>query len=229
MKTNNGLQIAIDGPSGSGKSTIAKALAMQLGYVHIDTGAMYRAVALHAYRAGISWSDEAGVLAILDGINIGIKHTSSGQRIYLGGDDVTDAVRTAEIGVGASVVAPHSGVRAKLVLLQQDLAKNQNVVMDGRDIGTVVLAYAPVKIFLTASLEARVARRLGELSAMSLDFDADEITEQMRQRDYDDENKSKALKRADDAVVLDTSNMNIDEVVAQITKIIESKGAQKNV
>jgi len=219
-----GIGIAIDGPSGSGKSTIAKAVAARLGFVHIDTGAMYRAVALCARKNGKNWHDETAVLSLLKDIDIDIVHTHYGQRILLFGDDVTDAVRTAEIGVGASVVAVYSGVRQKLIELQQQLAKSRNVVMDGRDIGTVVLMDAPVKIFLTADLEERAARRCNELSAMGLAHSYEDIVAQMEQRDYDDSNKSKALRCAPDAVVVDTSYMYIEEAVAAVLKIIEDKG-----
>ena len=219
-----GIGIAIDGPSGSGKSTIAKAVAARLGFVHVDTGAMYRAVALWAHRAGKNWDNETEILSIMENINIDITYTQAGQRIFVDGEDVTEAVRTAEIGVGASRVAPHAGVREKLVQLQQQMAKSRNVVMDGRDIGTVVLADAPVKIFLTASLEERARRRCNELAALGLPYDFAEIAAQMEKRDFDDSNKSKALRRAVDAVEVDTSHMDIEQTVAAILQIIKEKG-----
>ena len=219
------VQIAIDGPSGSGKSTIAKAVAARLGFVHIDTGAMYRAVALCAQRAGKNWDDELAVLSVVENININIDYTESGQQIFLAGEDVTDAVRTAEIGVGASKVSPYPGVRKKLVELQQGLAESRNVVMDGRDIGTVVLADAPIKIFLTASLETRARRRCNELAALGLDYDFDQIVAQIAQRDFDDTNrKFDPLKQAKDAAVVDASNMGIQEVVDAILHIMKEKG-----
>ncbi|MCL2377224.1 MAG: (d)CMP kinase [Defluviitaleaceae bacterium] len=219
-----GIGIAIDGPSGSGKSTIAKAIAARLGFVHIDTGAMYRAVALRTHRAEINWDDEAAIASALDGIDIDITYENGTQRIFLNGEDVTQAVRTAEMGVGASKVSPHLAVRKKLISLQRGLAKSRNVVMDGRDIGTVVLSNAPIKIFLTASLEARVARRCHELSAMGLAHNPAEIAAQIEKRDFDDSVKNKVLFRAEDAVTVDTSNMGIDEVVAAILKIAKEKG-----
>jgi len=220
-----GIEIAIDGPSGSGKSTIAKTLAAKLGFAHIDTGAMYRAVALHATGSGKNLDDEAAVMATMESINIDIAYTSTGQRIFLAGDDVTEAVRTAEIGVGASIVAAYGMVRQKLVDLQRKISKSRNVVMDGRDIGTVVLPDALVKIFLTASLEKRAERRCNELSAMGLAYDFDDILKQIEKRDFDDTNRaSSPLKCAPDAVVVDTSNMSIQEAVKVIIKIIEEKG-----
>lgn len=219
-----GIEIAIDGPSGSGKSTIAKALAAHLGFLHIDTGAMYRAVALYVQHLGKNWDDEIAVLSAMENIDIDIAYTQHGQRIFLAGEDVTEAVRTAKIGVGASIVAPYPGVRKKLVELQQGLARSRNVVMDGRDIGTVVLADAPVKIFLTASIEKRAQRRCNELYALGLSYDFAEIITQMEQRDFDDIYKSAALKCAADAVVVDTSDMDIEEAVAAILKIIKEKG-----
>ncbi|MCL2574360.1 MAG: (d)CMP kinase [Defluviitaleaceae bacterium] len=219
------IRIAIDGPSGSGKSTIAKAVAARLGFVHIDTGAMFRAVALCAYRSGKKWDNESEVLSILGGINIDIAYVQGGQRVYVSGEDVTDAVRTAEMGVGAAAVATYEGVREKLLQIQQRLVKSRNVVMDGRDIGTVVLPDAPVKIFLTASLEARVQRRLNELSAMGLTHDVDSITQQMQKRDYDDTNRASApLKCAPDSVMVDTSDMDIEQVIETILQIIKEKG-----
>ena len=218
------ISIAIDGPSGSGKSTIAKAIATRLGFVHIDTGAMYRAVALHTHRAGINWGDETTVMSALDGIDIDIVYADGTQRIFLGDEDVTQAVRTAEMGVGASRVSPHPSVRKKLIELQRQLAKSRNVIMDGRDIGTVVLPDAVIKIFLTASLQARVARRCHELSAMGLAYDPAEIASQIEKRDYDDSIKNKVLLQADDAVAVDTSDMGIDEVVIAILHIAKKKG-----
>ena len=226
-----GIEIAIDGLSGSGKSTIAKAVAARLGFVHIDTGAMYRAVALYAQRAGKSWDDEADILAAMESIDISIAYAENKQRIFLAGEDVTEAVRTAEMGIGASKVSPYDGVRQKLVELQRRLAKNsKGVVMDGRDIGTVVLANAPVKIFLTASLETRARRRCNELAALGLDYDFDQIAAQMEKRDFNDSNRaSSPLKQAEDAVVVDTSDMNIEEAVAAILHIVSEKGVLNNV
>ncbi|MDR2183851.1 MAG: (d)CMP kinase [Clostridiales bacterium] len=219
------MKIAIDGPSASGKSTIAKAVAARLGFVHIDTGAMYRTVALHVRESGKNWDDEGDVLTAMENIDIDIAYAPDGQRIFLAGEDVTRAVRTAEMGVGASAVAVYAGVRQKLVELQRRLSNSRNAVMDGRDIGTVVLADAPVKIFLTASLEARTRRRCNELAAMGLDYDFDSIAAQIQKRDFDDSSRaSSPLKQAEDAVVVDTSDMDIPEVVAAILQIIKEKG-----
>jgi len=216
-----GIEIAIDGPSGSGKSTVAKSLAKALGFVYIDTGAMYRAVALYAAQHGINWNNEVAVLGLLDEISIAIY----GQNICLNGINVTVDVRSAEMGVGASVVSTYGVVRTKLVELQRVLAKNRNVVMDGRDIGTVVLANAPVKIFLTASLEARVRRRCTELEALGHIPDLAKITAQIKKRDYDDSNRDVApLMIAEDAAVIDTSCLDIEGAVAAIMQIVKEKG-----
>ena len=220
-----GLQIAIDGPSGSGKSTIAKKIAGRLGFVHIDTGAMYRAVALCAKDCDVDWEDEAGLLKMMEKIQIDIEYGPAGQRILLGGQDVTLGVRTAEMGVGASKVSVHERVRERLVALQKKLANGRNVVMDGRDIGTVVLADAPVKIFLTADAKVRAKRRCAELEALGRPADFDEIVAQIEKRDFDDSNRAiSPLKIADDAVVLDASYLDIDQVVDEVLKVIDRKG-----
>ncbi|MCL2396784.1 MAG: (d)CMP kinase [Defluviitaleaceae bacterium] len=219
-----GIQIAIDGPSGSGKSTIAKALAARLGFVHIDTGAMYRTVALAARRTGVNWDDEAAILALMEKISIDIDCTDSGQRIFLDGCDVTTDIRTAEMGMGASRVSVFAGVRDRLVALQQGLAAGRNVVMDGRDIGTVVLVDATVKIFLTADVKVRAKRRCTELTQLGRQSDFDDIAAQITRRDHDDSNRAiSPLKIAHGATVVDTSSLDVDGVVAEIMKIIAER------
>lgn len=218
------MQIAIDGPSGAGKSTIAKTLARRLGFVHIDTGAMYRAVALYARQHGKNWDAQHEILMILDEIVIDIEHGADGQRVFLNGSDVTAEVRTAEMGVGASKVSAYPAVRERLVKLQRDLAISRNVVMDGRDIGTVVLADADLKIYLTARTDVRAKRRCEELEALGLDNDFEEIKAQIEKRDHEDSSRAVSpLKVADGAVVVDASYLDVEGAVRAILKIIDAE------
>ena len=219
-----GIKIAIDGPSGSGKSSVAKVLAMHMGLVHIDTGAMYRTVALAAKAQNVDWADESGLTNLLKKINIDIQFSERGQRIFLDGRDVTDDVRTAEMGVGAAKVSIYNGVREKLVDMQRKMAENEaaGVVMDGRDIGTVVLADADFKIFLTADVDVRARRRCGELEKLGQPWNYEEIAAQISRRDFEDMTREVSpLKQADDAVVVDASGLDIAGVVQEIKKIIE--------
>jgi len=215
------VQIAIDGPSGSGKSTVAKLLAGRLGFVHIDTGGMYRAVALYAQEQGADWDVQDAVCGILNDIEIDIQYAESGQRIVLNGRDVTAQVRTAEMGVGASKVSVHPAVRDKLVAMQRELAAGRSVIMDGRDVGTVVLADADVKIFLTAAVDVRARRRCSELDALGLPYDYDEIYKQIERRDYDDSTREHSpLTMAADAVELDAGGLDAEGVVAVIMEMV---------
>lgn len=215
------MQIGIDGPSGSGKSSVAKALAKRLGFIHIDTGGMYRAVALFARERGADWQDEAQILEILDEIEIDIQHGTDGQRIFLNGQDVTTLVRGAEMGVGASKVSVYPAVREGLVALQRDLAKSRDVVMDGRDIGTVVLPDAQLKIFLTASPQVRARRRCDELAALGQNWDFEEILAQIEKRDFDDSNRAVSpLKKAAGVVEIDASDLDINGVVEIIAEMV---------
>jgi len=219
------MQIAIDGPSGSGKSSVAKNLAKRLGLVHIDTGAMYRAVAMAAKLADVEWSDEKAIYKLIETSEINIQYRDGTQRIFLDGKDVTENVRSAEMGVGASKVSAFGGVREKLVAMQQDMAKKVNVVMDGRDIGIKVLPNADVKIFLTADVAVRARRRCGELENLGLTWSFEEISEQIRQRDHEDSNRTiSPLIKADDAIEVDASNLDIDGVVDKIERIINERG-----
>jgi len=219
------MQIAIDGPSGSGKSSVAKNLAKRLGLVHIDTGAMYRAVAMAAKLADVEWSDEKAIYKLIETSEINIQYRDGTQRIFLDGKDVTENVRSAEMGVGASKVSAFGGVREKLVAMQQDMAKKVNVVMDGRDIGIKVLPNADVKIFLTADVAVRARRRCGELENLGLTWSFEEISEQIRQRDHEDSNRTiSPLIEADDAIEVDASNLDIDGVVDKIERIINERG-----
>ena len=178
--------IAVDGPAGSGKSTVAKMVARKLGIIYVDTGAMYRTVALHCTQENIPLEEEAAVVAALDGLNMRIQPDTEGQRIFLNEEDVTAKIRTAEIGKGASVVAAYQNVRERMVELQQEMAQEQSVIMDGRDIGTVVLPHAEVKIYLDADAGERARRRVGELEAKGETADFEEIKKMIIQRDYND-------------------------------------------
>ena len=201
------ISVAIDGPSGAGKSSLAKRLAKDLGYVYVDTGAMYRSIGLYAVRAGVDPKDEAAVTALLPQIKLAIRLVDGAQHIYLNGEDVSDAIRAENIGMAASAVSAHPPVRA-----QRGLAADQNILMDGRDIGTVVLPNATVKIFLTASAEARAERRRKELEEKGQPADFATVLADIRQRDYQDTHRAIApLKQADDAILVDTSDIGFDE------------------
>ena len=216
--------IAVDGPAGSGKRTVAKAVARKLGIVYVDTGAMYRTVALHCIQEGISLADEAAVVASLDGLNMRIQPDTDGQKIFLNEEDVTAKIRTAEIGRGASDVGAYQKVRERMVEIQQKMAKELSVIMDGRDIGTVVLPEAEVKIYLDAGVEERARRRVGELEAKGETADLEEIKKLIIQRDYNDMNREHSpLKKADDAVVLDSTSRTVQEVQQAILDIVAER------
>lgn len=209
--------IAIDGPAGSGKSTAAKETAKRLGMVYVDTGAMYRTVALACMRAGVSVSDEAAALSVLNRIDMRIEPEQGGQRIFLDGKDVTAEIRTPEIGKGASEVAAFRKVRERLVDIQQELARKYPVVMDGRDIGTVVLPDAELKIYLDAGVEERARRRQGELREQGKTEELSEVMEKIRQRDEADKTREHSpLRMANDAILLDSTGMSAEEVVQAI-------------
>jgi len=218
------IAVAIDGPAGSGKSTVAKKIALKLGLIYIDTGAMYRTVALFCMRKGIDTKNEEEVVNVLSEINMEIAQENGIQKIFLDGEDVTDKIRTAEIGRGASDVAVILSVREKLVQIQRKLAEGASVIMDGRDIGTNVLPNAQVKIYLNAGVEERARRRCGELEKLGAEYDFEDIKKQIIDRDHNDMNrKHNPLRKAEDAVELDTTELNIEEVCAEIEKIIEEK------
>lgn len=215
MKT---IRIAIDGPSGAGKSTLAKRLAQELGIIYLDTGAMYRAVALKAIRLGMDTRDHEGISRIIRDIDISVKYHDGTQSIYLDGEDVSAAIRTNEVSMGASNVSAFPEVREKLVALQQEIARNNPVVMDGRDIGTKVLPDAGLKIFLTASVEERARRRYNELKEKGLlDKTFDELVAEIEERDHNDSTRAcSPLKKAEDAVVVDSTGKTVDELVSMI-------------
>lgn len=218
-----GLNCALDGPSGAGKSTIAKTLAKRLGYVYVDTGAMYRAIGLYAVQHGADTSKKEDVVPLLSDISVELKYIEDSQRVILNGEDVSDEIRTPEISMAASNVSAIPEVRAFLLDLQRDIASKNNIIMDGRDIGTVILPNADVKVFMTASAEERARRRFEELTAKGQDVVYDDILRDINQRDYNDSHRATApLKKADDAVEIDTTNMSIDEVVDKIEELIDA-------
>lgn len=218
------IAIAVDGPAGSGKSTAAKLIAAKLGIIYVDTGAMYRTVGLHCTRNEIALENEVAVVAALDTLDVKIVPEAGGQRIFLKEEDVTTAIRTAEAGKGASIVAAYPAVRERMVKLQQEMAKQNSVIMDGRDIGTVVLPDADVKIYLDAGVEERAKRRVGELEAQGKEADYEEIKEMIRRRDYNDMNREHSpLKKADDAIVLDSTGKGIEQVVQIILELIAER------
>ena len=217
--------IAIDGPAGAGKSTIAKALAKELGFRYVDTGAIYRTVAYFLDLLGISPKDIDGVERYLDELTVDIAYDEEGkQHMLMNGMDVTEDIRTLEIGQKASIVSAHAIVRDMLLDMQRSVARKHNVIMDGRDIGTVVLPKATVKIFLTASAQVRAQRRVEELRAKGQQADLQKVLAEIEQRDYRDSHRAVApLKQAKDAVLVDTSELDIDGVVARIRQIIDRK------
>ena len=222
------ISIAIDGPAGAGKSTIARRLAAQLGYRYVDTGAIYRTVAYFFDLWGVSPKDIDGITRYIDELNVAIEYDEDGvQHMLMNGIDVTEDIRTQEISQKASLVSAHAIVRDMLLDMQRDVAKKYDVIMDGRDIGTVVLPKATVKIFLTASAEVRAKRRTEELQAKGQKANYAQILKEIQQRDYQDTHREVApLKMCRDSVKVDTSDMNIDEVVAEIRRIVEKKVAR---
>ena len=217
--------IAIDGPAGAGKSTIARRAAGQLGCVYVDTGAMYRAMALYFLRKGINPADEEAVSRTCSEAEVSIRYQDGAQQVLLNGEDVSGRIRTEEVGKTASVVSAYMPVREKLTELQKELAARENVIMDGRDIGTCVLPQAPAKIYLTASVEVRALRRFRELTEKGEACDLEEIKKDIADRDWKDMHREHApLKQAEDAVVVDSSQMTIDQVVEAILAVAKEKG-----
>ncbi len=216
--------IALDGPSGAGKSSLAKEIAKRLSVVYLDTGALYRTVGLYAKRRGVDPKDEAAVTPILADLDIDVKIEDGTQQVYLNGERVGDAIRTPEMSMYASAVSALPTVRAFLLETQRAFARRSSVIMDGRDIGTVVLPDADVKIFLTASDEVRAERRLKELLEKGQTVTFEEVLSDMRARDLADSTRAAApLKQADDAVLLDNSNLDFEGTVARALEIIEAR------
>lgn len=215
------ISVAIDGPSGAGKSSMARRLAADLGYTYVDTGAMYRAIGLYVRRAGADTKDPAAVEALLPRIQLDIRLQDGAQHILLNGEDVTEAVRAEEIGMAASDVSAYPAVRGFLLDTQRNLAASRDVLMDGRDIGTVVLPNATVKIYLTASADARARRRLAELLEKGKQTDYATVLADIEQRDYQDTHRAVApLRQAEDAILVDTSDIGIEESFALLKKTI---------
>lgn len=219
------LNIAIDGPSGAGKSTLAKAVANALKIRYLDTGAMYRAMALFAMRRGVRVSDEAGLQTILDDADIRVEYDERGQRVLLGSEDVTESLRTQELAMGASTVSAHPCVRQKLAELQREVGRKYDVVMDGRDITTNVLPHTKHKFFVTADPEVRAERRLNELRARgSTQETYEQVLADIKLRDHNDSTRAyMPLRQTEDAVRIDTSNMTIDEALSLLLNTIAQR------
>ena len=212
--------IAIDGPSGAGKSTIAKAVAEQLGGMYLDTGAMYRAVGLYMKRSGISLEDAAAIAAHVDETPLSVRHIDGVQHVFLGDEDVSEAIRQPDISLAASAVAAVPAVRARLVALQREIARTISIVMDGRDIGTYVLPNATVKIFLTASAETRARRRVKQLAEKHIVEDYEKVLREIEQRDYQDTHRAATpLVQAADAVLVDTSERTLEQSIDDVLEI----------
>ena len=219
------INIAIDGPSAAGKSTIADVLAEKLNYTHLDTGAMYRSVGYKAKQLSIALDDEEAIVEMIEKMNLQMNSDGS---VILDGEDVSDKIRENDISMAASNVSKLNGCRVALVAMQQKICENGGYILDGRDIGTVVLKDAPVKIYMVASAEARAQRRVLQNIEKGIDANYEEILEDIKKRDYQDMHREfSPLMKADDAIEIDTSDMTIDEVVEKIMSIIEEKVEEK--
>ena len=216
------MAIAIDGPSGAGKSTIAKAVAKELGYIYVDTGALYRTIGLYAMEKGVDTTDGDGIAFILHEINLELTYIKGAQRVILNDRDVSEEIRRPEMGMAASNVSAIPRVREFLLDMQRSMAREHDVVMDGRDIGTVVLPDAKIKIFLTASVEERARRRYDEHIARGENVCYEDILSDMRRRDYNDTNRASApLRQADGAVLLDTTGNTLEQSISRILDMIK--------
>ena len=218
--------LAIDGPAGAGKSTIAKAVSRELGWIYVDTGAMFRAVALFLLREGVKADDKEAVRRAVPGAEVTIRYENGEQQVLLNGENVSGMIRTEEVGNMASACSVYPEVRERLLELQRSLAEREPVVMDGRDIGTVVLPDAETKVFLTASVRVRAMRRYKELSEKGVVCDLKEIEKDIEERDYRDTHRETApLARAEDAVLVDSSDMTAREVTDRLLSLVREKGA----
>ncbi|MFR3238734.1 MAG: (d)CMP kinase [Acutalibacter sp.] len=216
--------VAIDGPAGAGKSSVAKAAAKELGFVYVDTGAIYRTIALYVLRQGVAPQDAAGVEGLLPQIEIGMEYTDQGQKMILNGEDVTGLIRTPEVSMATSTCSAIPAVRAFLLQLQRDLAEKNNVLMDGRDIGTVVLPHAQLKVFLTASPQERARRRVLQLEGSGRKADYEAILRDIQQRDYQDSHRETApLRPAEDSVLVDTSGVTFEESVRRLVELVRER------
>ncbi|MBS6644712.1 MAG: (d)CMP kinase [Clostridiaceae bacterium] len=221
----NNFNIAVDGPAGAGKSTIAKAVARKLGFIYVDTGAMYRALALHFLRQGIDPASEEEIARACNDVDVTIRYQEGIQQVILNGEDVSGLIRTEEVGNMASSTSIYRPVREKLLDLQRNLAASSNVIMDGRDIGTCVLPNADAKIYLTASSSVRAQRRYKELAEKGVVCNLEEIEQDIIERDQRDMNREIApLKQAPDAILVDGSDMSIDQVIDAIIQVAVSRG-----
>ncbi|MCI6637066.1 MAG: (d)CMP kinase [Bilifractor sp.] len=219
-------QIAIDGPAGAGKSTIARRVSETLGFIYVDTGAMYRAMGLYFLARGIDTDDESAINASLPGADISLQILDGSQHVFLNGEDVSVRVRTEEAGMMASKTSRYAKNREKMVAMQQEIARTSNVVMDGRDIGTVVLPNAPLKIYLTASVSVRAQRRYQELLRKGQHPVLQEIEKDIEARDYQDMHREASpLRQAADAILIDSSSLTIDEVAARIVELAQDRMA----
>ena len=219
--------IAIDGPAGAGKSTIARLAAGQLGFIYVDTGAMYRAIALYFLRRGANLADEEAVGAACKDIHVEIRYEAGEQQVLLNGENVTGQIRTDQVGNAASAISKYPAVRAALLELQRSLARTNSVIMDGRDIGTLVLPDADLKIYLTASTAVRAMRRYKEFLEKGVDCTLESVEQDVIRRDEQDMNRATApLKQAEDAVYLDASDMNISQVVEKILSLARERGLE---
>lgn len=215
------INVAIDGPAGAGKSTLARAAAKELGYVYVDTGALYRAIGLNALRKNVNTSDTCSVEKTLEGLSVELKFANGEQQVLLNGENVSDSIRTPEASMAASNVSAIPAVRAFLFDLQRDIAASNSCIMDGRDIGTVVLPNAQVKIFLTASPEIRAKRRYDELIAKGSKVNFDDVLEDLKKRDYNDSHRQAApLKPAADGIIVDTSSLTLRQAADRIIEVI---------
>lgn len=221
----NTISIAIDGPSGAGKSTLARSIAARLGYLYVDTGAIYRTIGYHALQNGIDPRDEAAVAAALPDLRVELAYGEDGlQHMRLNGEDVTREIRLPEVSMYASAVSAHPSVRSFLLEMQRELARTNNVIMDGRDIGTVVLPDAAVKVFLTASPEARAQRRMLELEQRGTPEPFEKVLKDIQERDWNDSHRAAApLRQAEDAVLLDTTELDFQESEAALLEIIRRR------
>ncbi|MBQ2939854.1 MAG: (d)CMP kinase [Clostridia bacterium] len=218
------IAIAIDGPAGAGKSTIAKRLAAEMQYIYVDTGALYRTVGYAALTAGIDPTDADAVVAMLPSIRVGLAYEDGTQKVLLNDEDVSGCIRTPEASMAASAVSAYPPVRQFLFHLQQDIAATHNVIMDGRDIGTVVLPHAQVKIFLSASAEDRARRRYDEMTAKGMEVRFEDVLADMIQRDYNDSHRAAApLKPAEDAVMVDTTGNTLEQSVELMKNLIKER------
>ena len=218
------VSVAIDGPAGAGKSTLARRLAADFGYIYVDTGAMFRTIGLYALRAGKEPKDNEAVDALLPNITLEFAFIEGEQHIYLNGEDVSTAIRTEEVGMAASAVGANPAVRAFLLEMQRDMAKTQNILMDGRDIGTVVLPQAQLKVFLTASPQERARRRVAQLAEAGQQADYEAILRDIQQRDYQDSHRETApLRPAEDAVLLDNSDFTFQQSVERLVGLVRER------